>query len=375
MKSRYTFVARQILILLMAVGIGGPIAVAGAADVTVPKGTIKRTTGSAVKVQNAPMKAADKAQEQKITDTMRQMGFNVTGISKGANGQYNVRVNKFEASKATSAFKGVLAFRGNVRGTARQVGAANMNRGLRNAGGADVDSIQTPVGGGQAGGGNSDSIPTPGGGATPGGPSIGDFEGGGGLGGDGISPGNDGPGGDGIGPGDDGISPGNDGPGGDGIGPGDDGIGPGNDGPGGDGLGPDGGDNPGSTGPGSGDAGPGPTTPDDGGGNPPSDNGNDGSGGNPPPDNGDDDDGGGPPTDPDEGGSGRVLNRDAASRGIARGNTQIDVGRTALTTGGTAVLNVMVSKTGVLSISRQSLANAGLNNQVPSAANGNVMFQ
>jgi hypothetical protein len=34
----------------------------------------------------------------------------------------------------------------------------------------------------------------------------------------------------------------------------------------------------------------------------------------------------------------------------------------------------MVSNTGVLSISRQSLANAGLNNQVPSAANGNVMF-
>lgn len=351
MKFRYTFVVRQILILLITVGLGGPVAVAGASDVTVPKGTIKKSPGKSVKVQNAPMTAADKAQEQKITDTLRQMGFNVTGISKAANGQYNVRVNKFEAAKATNAYKGVLAFRGNVRGAARQVGAANMNRGLRNAGGADVDSIQTPTGGGgQAGGGDTDSVPTPGGGATPGGPSIGDFEGGtGGRPGGGL-----GPDGGGTGPGDDGT-------GGDGLGPDGGGIGPGDDGPGG-----------GDTGPGN------PTGPDDGGGgNPPEpedgDDGGGSGGGDPPEQNDGDDNGGGTPTDPDDG-TDRVLNRDAASRGIARGNTQINAGRTALTTGGTAVLSVTVTKAGALSISRQSLANAGLNNQVPSAANGNVMF-
>jgi hypothetical protein len=68
------------------------------------------------------------------------------------------------------------------------------------------------------------------------------------------------------------------------------------------------------------------------------------------------------------------MSRDTASRSVARGNAQIGAGRNALATGGTAVLSVTVSNTGVLSISRQSLANAGLNNQVPSAANGNVMF-
>jgi hypothetical protein len=145
MKSRYTLVVRQILILLLTIGIGGSIAVAGAADVTIPKGTIKKTSGNVIKMQAAQNTAADKAQEQKITDTLRQMGFNVTGISKAANGQYNVRVNKFEAAKATNAFKGVLAFRGNVSGAARQVGTANMNRIRNNAGsGADVDSIPTP---------------------------------------------------------------------------------------------------------------------------------------------------------------------------------------------------------------------------------------
>jgi hypothetical protein len=58
MKSRYTLVVRQILLVLIAVGLGGTVTFTGAAEVSLQKGTVKNakpsvTSGKTVKAQGA----------------------------------------------------------------------------------------------------------------------------------------------------------------------------------------------------------------------------------------------------------------------------------------------------------------------------------
>ena len=378
--------------LLTVASLGGALVVTSLAATPTSAGTqtmpTKRSSvaaGTSSGARSVAKTPAQKAQERKIVGTLRQMGFKVTGITRTANGQYSVQVNRFNPASATGAFRGVVSFRQSAAQTGRAMGPTHLNQRGNAANMPEQigsDEIGGPsggtAGGGNAGAGDTDSIGTPGG-ATAGGPTGGGMDGGtgpgrgtdgigGGLGDDGFGDGGGlGPDGGGLGP-DGGTGGGNTGPGSDGQGPDRGGTAPD-----GGGIGPDGGDGGGDEGgPGGGTVGPGeegpPSPSDDGGGNDPD-------GGTGPDDGGDTGGGGeeGPPSDPDDGDSGRIAGR-GASRDLSRTSNQAAGRAGMLAAGGVATLQVSVSSRGVLSISRRSLAQAGLINHAPSAANGNVIF-
>lgn len=149
-------------------------------------------TVQAAEVQKAPPAriAPVQSQQRQVIDTMRQLGFDVAAARHLGNGNWEVRVNGFDAQRASGAFRGAIIAPSMQPGKAGGMATRESAMGGRSGalgprgGGARSEQDGSATGGGNSGpdnssGGGRDGGPLPGNDSNEGGSASGGGQGGG----------------------------------------------------------------------------------------------------------------------------------------------------------------------------------------------------